>query len=236
MSAWRRLLPVAVLAVAAALFFALGLHRYLTFEALRDNRALLLDWVAEYGAAAGLGYAAIYAAAAALSLPGAAFMTLAGGFMFGAVAGTIYTVAGATAGAAAIFLIARTALGDSLRARAGPWMAKLEEGFRGDALSYLLVLRLVPLFPFWLVNLAPALLGVRTGVFVLATAVGIIPGTFVYCLAGAGLGGVFDSGEAFSLAGVLTPEMIAGLAGLALLSLVPVAYKRIKARRAAPGG
>lgn len=232
---WRRLAPVAVLAALAGLVFVLGLDDRLTFESLRENRALLLDWVAEYGVAAAAAYVAIYAAVVALSLPGAVFMTLAGGFLFGAAAGTACTVAAATLGATAIFLVARTAVGDSLRARAGPWMARLEAGFRGNALSYLLVLRLIPLFPFWLVNLVPAMLGVPLRVFVLGTAVGIVPGTFVFSLAGAGLGGVFDSGEEFSVGAVLTTETLAALAGLALLALAPVLYKRAKARRADSG-
>ena len=228
---WKRLAPVAVLAALATAIFAFGLDDYLTFEALREHRAALRGWVEEYGAAAALVYVLIYAAVVAMSLPGAVFMTLAGGFLFGATLGTVYTVAAATLGATAIFLIARTALGDSLRARAGPWMARLEAGFRGNALSYLLVLRLIPVFPFWLVNLVPAALGVPLGVFVAATAVGIVPGTFVFCLAGAGLGGVFDSGETFSASAVLTPEIVAALLGLAALSLAPALYKRAKARR-----
>ena len=228
---WRRLAPVAVLAGLAAAVFGFGLDDYLTFETLRENRAALRGWVADHGAAAALAYVAIYAAATALSLPGAVFMTLAGGFLFGAALGAAYAVAAATLGATAIFLIARTALGDSLRSRAGPWMARLEEGFRGDALSYLLALRLIPLFPFWLVNLAPAVLGVPLRVFVAATAVGIVPGAFVFALAGAGLGGVFDSGESFSVGAVLTPEILAALAGLAALALAPALYKRAKARR-----
>lgn len=228
---WKRLAPVAVLAALAVAVFAFGFDDYLTFEALREHRAALRGWVAEYGAVAALVYVLIYAAAVAMSLPGAVFMTLAGGFLFGAALGTAYTVVAATLGATAVFLVARTALGDSLRARAGPWMTRLEAGFRGNALSYLLVLRLIPVFPFWLVNLVPAALGVPLGVFVAATAVGIVPGTFVFCLAGAGLGGVFDSGETFSASAVLTPEIVAALLGLAALSLAPTLYKRAKARR-----
>jgi len=228
---WKRLAPVAVLAALAVAVFAFGFDDYLTFEALREHRAALRGWVAEYGAVAALVYVLIYAAAVAMSLPGAVFMTLAGGFLFGAALGTACTVVAATLGATAVFLVARTALGDSLRARAGPWMTRLEAGFRGNALSYLLVLRLIPVFPFWLVNLVPAALGVPLGVFVAATAVGIVPGTFVFCLAGAGLGGVFDSGETFSASAVLTPEIVAALLGLAALSLAPTLYKRAKARR-----
>ena len=230
---WRRLLPLAVLAAIIATVFALGIDDYLSFEALRDNRALLLGQVAQYGILAGLAYIALYSAVVALSLPGATFMSLAGGFLFGVAAATVYTVIGATLGATVIFLVARTAVGDALYRRAGPALRRMEDGFRENALSYLLVLRLVPLFPFWLVNLVPALLGVRLGIYVLGTFVGIIPGTFVYCLAGQGLGSVFESGEAFTLSGILTPTMIAALAGLAGLALLPVAYKRLRGRNAA---
>jgi uncharacterized membrane protein YdjX (TVP38/TMEM64 family) len=119
----------------------------------------------------------------------------------------------------------------ALRARAGGLVHKLEAGFRENALSYLLVLRLVPLFPFWLVNLAAAVLGVPPATYVLGTFVGIIPGSYVYASIGAGLGSVFDQGGEPSLKGALTPQVLVALAGLAALSLVPVAYKRLKARR-----
>ncbi len=227
-SALRRWLPLVILAAAIGVVFALGLHSYLNFETLRDNRALLLDWVGRYGVLAGLVYILIYAAVVAMSLPGAVFMTLAGGFMFGAVAATAYTVIGATAGATLLFVIAKTTLGESLRQRAGRAVRKMEQGFKRNAFNYLLVLRLVPIFPFWLVNLVPALLGVPLATFVIATLIGIIPGTFVFCLAGAGLGSVFDSGESFSLRSVLTPELIAALIGLALLALLPVVYRHFR--------
>ncbi len=229
---WPRLAPVAAVAAAIAAVFALGLDDYLSFETLRDNRQALLAWVDRLGPLAGVVYMVLYATVVALSVPGAVFMTLAGGFLFGAVLTTVYTVIGATAGATAIFLIATTALGDSLRRRAGPGLKKMEAGFQQNALSYLLVLRLVPLFPFWLVNLVPALLGVRLSVFVIATFFGFIPGTFVFSLAGAGLGSVFDSGADFSLAAVLTPHVIGALIGLAALALVPVGHKWVKRRRA----
>jgi uncharacterized membrane protein YdjX (TVP38/TMEM64 family) len=225
---WRRLLPAALLLATLALALALGADDYLSFEALRDNRALLLDHVARLGILAGLVYIAIYTVVVALSLPGATFLTLSGGFLFGAVEGAFYSVIGATFGATIIFLIARTAVGDALTKRAGPALQRMEQGFRDNALSYLLVLRLIPLFPFWLVNLVPAMLGVPLRIYVLGTFFGIMPGSFVYSLAGAGLGSVFESGEAFTLAGILTPTMIAALVGLAALSMLPVLYKRLR--------
>ncbi len=230
---WVRLAPVAVLVAVLAAVFAFGLDEHLSFETLRDNRQDLLDWVERLGLAAGLAYMALYALAVALSLPGAVFMSLAGGFLFGTVLATVYTVIAATIGATAIFLIATTAIGDSLRRRAGPALKRMEDGFRRNAFSYLLVLRLVPIFPFWLVNLVPALLGVRLRTYICATLIGIIPGTAIICLTGAGLGSVFDSDEAFSLRGVFTPELIGALFGLAALALIPVIYRWRRTRRAA---
>jgi uncharacterized membrane protein YdjX (TVP38/TMEM64 family) len=232
---WRRLLPVAVLAAAIALVLATGLHRYLSFDALRDNRQALQAFVAAHYPLAALAYVAVYAAAVALSIPGAIILTVTGGFLFGSLWGTALVVVGATTGATLLYFIARTALGDSLRARAGGLITKLEAGFRENALSYLLVLRLVPLFPFWLVNLAAAVLGVPLATNVLGTAIGVIPGSYVFATVGAGLGSVFDQGGEPSLAGVLTPQVLTALVGLAMLSLVPVAYKRLKGKRVAPG-
>ena len=227
---YKRLIPVAVLVVGLVLFFALDLGRFLSFEALRQNRATLLDWVDTYGIVAALIYMLIYAVAIAFSLPGGAVLTITGGFLFGSLWGTLCVVIAATAGATALFLIAKTSFGDALRAKAGPALQKMQEGFQEGALSYLLVLRLVPIFPFFLVNLVPAFLGVTLRVYVLGTFVGIIPGTFVFATVGAGLGSVFDQGGSFSAAGILTPQIITALVGLAVLALIPVVYKKIKGR------
>lgn len=232
--AWlRRLLPLAAVLLALAAVFGFDLHHYLNIEALRAHRAVLNGFVAEHAAAAALIFMATYALATALSLPGGLVLTVAGGFLFGVVAGTLYVVVAATLGATAIFLVARSALGDVFRARAGPFVQRMKTGFHAHAFSYLLVLRLVPLFPFFVVNLVPAFLGVPLRTYVVGTFLGIIPGTLVFILAGAGLGSVFDRGGAFSLESVLTPEIIAGLIGLSILALLPVAYKRLKARRSA---
>lgn len=230
----KRLVPLAVIAAAIGLAVAFDLHTYFSFDALRDNRELLMRLVAEHALLTALGFIAIYAVATALSLPGGAILTLAGGFMFGTVVGTAYVVVAATLGATAIFLAAKTALGDSLRQRAGGWLTKMEAGFQENAFNYLLVLRLVPLFPFFVVNLVPAFLGVNARTYIAATFIGIIPGSFVFASVGAGLGSVFDTAEGFSPAAALTPEVIVALVGLSVLSLVPVVYKKIKARRATP--
>ena len=228
---FRRLLPLLVLVAGLLAFFAFDLDRYVSFDALRMHRGELLAFVAEHRLWAGLAFMAIYVAAVALSLPGGTVLSLIGGFLFGAVASTGLVVVSATLGATILFVIAKSALGDPLRAKAGPWMGRLAEGFQKNELSYLLFLRLVPLFPFFVVNLVPAFLGVRLRDYVLATFVGIIPGTFVYNLAGAGLGSILDSGEDFTVSSVLTSEVKLALFGLAVLALVPVVYKQVKARQ-----
>ena len=132
-------------------------------------------FVTEHRVLAVLAYIALYIAAVALSVPGAVFLTVTGGFLFGLAVGASAAVIGATIGATLIFLVARTALGEPLLRRAGPRAAQARQGFRADAFSYLLFLRLVPVFPFCLVNLVPAFAGVRLAPFVAATALGIIP-------------------------------------------------------------
>jgi uncharacterized membrane protein YdjX (TVP38/TMEM64 family) len=229
-SALRRLAPLAILLAAIGAFFALGLHDYLSFEALRQHREQLLVLVGQHPFLAPLAFTAVYAAVVALSVPGGAILTIAGGFLLGIVPATLCVLVGATVGATIVFLIARTALGDALRAKAGPRIRRMEEGFRQDALSYLLVLRLIPIFPFWLVNIVPAFLGVPVRTYVLGTFVGIIPGSFVYASVGNGLGAVFDAGGTPDLGVIFEPAILLPIVGLAVLALLPVAYRKLKAR------
>lgn len=225
----KRIVPLIVLLLLIGAAVASGLDRYLTLDALRDNRAALLDAVMRYGLWAAIGFVLAYAAVVALSLPGATIMTLAGGFLFGVPLGASLTVIGATLGATALFIIARSAVGDALRQRAGPFLGRMAEGFGRNAFNYLLFLRLVPAFPFWAVNLAPALLGMRLVPYIIATAIGIIPGTVVFSAFGASLGQVFDAGGDVHLKDVLSPTLIAALAGLGVLALLPVFLKRGRA-------
>jgi uncharacterized membrane protein YdjX (TVP38/TMEM64 family) len=227
----KRALPLVVLVAGLGAFFVLDLDVYFSLEALKQNRESLQMFVAENGFLAILAFAGLYAVVVAFSLPGGAIMTLAGGFLFGTIVGGMTVVVGATIGATALFLIARTALGDVLRAKAGPFLTKMEDGFRENAMSYLLVLRLVPLFPFWLVNLVPAFLGVPTGTYVIGTFFGIIPGTFVFASVGNGLGALLDAGQDPNLGIIFQPNVLGPLIALALLSLVPVAYKKYQARK-----
>lgn len=221
-----RLTPILVLIAGLGAFFWFDLDAYLSLEVLRENRAGLGVWVAENAVLAAVVYILIYTVLVALSVPGALVATLTGGLLFGTVFGGLYTVIGATAGATIIFFAAKTALGDMLRAKASGAILKMEEGFRENAFSYMMVLRLVPAFPFFLVNLAPAFLGVKLRTYVMATFLGIIPGTFVFASVGNGLGALFEKGQDPDLGIIFAPEILLPIIGLALLSLLPVAYKR----------
>lgn len=228
-SPWR-LLPLVVIAAGFAAFFVCGGDQYLSFDALSENRRALMEWRSGNEVVAAAAFMLLYALVTAFSVPGAVWMTIGGGFLFGAIFATVYVVIGATIGATLIFLAARYALGDYLRSKAGPAVRKMEAGFRDNALSYLLFLRLIPVFPFWLVNLVPAFLGVPVWTYVAATLVGIIPGAFVYASVGNGIGAVIDAGGRPDLSIIFDPEILIPIAGLAVLALLPVLYKWIKGK------
>ena len=244
--ALRRLVPLVVVVAASVGVIAMGWHRQLSFETLARHHEALEDFIAMHEASAVAAYVALYIAAAALSVPVGFYLTVIGGILFGAVLGGAAAMVGATIGAICIFLIAKSALGEHLLRRAGPLAEKLATGFRADAFSYLLFLRLVPIFPFWLINLAAALLGVPLATFAAATALGIIPATFVFAFVGAGLDSVIvaqqvayrsclaagrpDCRLEFHMHAALTPELLAALAALGVLALVPVGVDRLRAR------
>lgn len=228
---WRRFVPIALLVAGLAAFFGFGLDAFVSLSALRDHHAALEAFVAAHALTASAAFMAVYALAVAVSIPGAALFTIAGGLLFGFVWGTGLVVIGATLGAVGIFLAARTAFRDILRRKAGPAVQKLEAGFRENAFSYLLTLRLIPLFPFWLVNLVPAFFGVSLGTYSLATILGILPGTLVYVGVGNGLGMTLEAGPEPDLGIIFDPGILLPLLGLGLLSLVPVAYKAVKRRK-----
>ncbi len=206
-----------------------GGYRYLTFSALAQHRDWLCGLVQQWGIVAGFIYILVYAALVALSVPGAAILTIASGFLFGTWIGGLFAVIGATLGATAIFLAVRAGLG-GLAQRAGRLVGKLEAGFRHDAFNYLLVLRLIPIFPFWLVNLVPALVGVGLPTYMLATFLGILPGTFVYASLGNGLGDLVEEPD---LSIIFKPSLLVPIVGLALLALLPVGYKHWRSKKPA---
>ncbi|MGB8511665.1 MAG: VTT domain-containing protein [Pseudolabrys sp.] len=246
----RRILPlVAIVVLAGAAYIAGG--GGVSLESLVRHRAAIDDFVVSHQMLAIFVYVGVYITVVAVSLPGAALLTITGGFLFGIAVGASAAVISATVGATLIFLVARTALGEPLLRRAGPRATQLARGFREDAFSYLLFLRLVPAFPFFLVNLVPAFAGVRLGLFVVATAIGIIPGAIVFALAGAGLDSIIaaqknsydqciaakgaDCRLVFEPADVLTPQLIAALVALGLLALMPVAVKFWRTRSRTAG-
>jgi uncharacterized membrane protein YdjX (TVP38/TMEM64 family) len=229
-TSWRRLIPLGLLLSGFALFFVLGLHRYVSLEAVAGHRQELQAWVDAHAVLAPLACIAGYAAAVALFLPGGVVLSITSGFLLGTVHGAICAIIGATLGAMIVFFAARTAFGDILRRRAGPALRRMEDGFVRDAFSYLLVLRLLPIFPFFLVNAVPALLGVRAQVFVAATLLGLTPGAFVFAGVGNGVGDLFDAGRVPDLEFWLTPSILLPLLGLAVLALIPVVYRRVKER------
>lgn len=228
-----RIVLVVLLILVLGAFFAFDLSMYVSYESLQSNREILLEFVERNGFWALLLFGVLYAVVIAFSLPGGAVMTITGGFLFGWLGGGLTVIVGATIGATALFLIARTAIGGFLEAKAGPFVRKMEDGFRQNALSYLLAMRLIPIFPFWLVNLVPAFLGVSTTTYVVATFFGIIPGTFVYALVGNGLGSLIDAGATSDsvLKTIFQPQFLAPLVGLAVLAVLPVLYKKYQGRR-----
>lgn len=233
----KRLWPLLVLVAGAVLVLAMGWERYLSLSELTRQRDLLHGLVAEHTALMVIAYMLLYGVTVALSLPTGAVLTLAGGFLFGWFWGGIVATVAATFGAIAVFLIAKSALGETLAAKAGPRFDRLRKGFRENAFNYLLALRLIPVVPFWLVNLAPGALGVPLGTYSLATVIGILPGTFAYSLAGAGLDQAIAAQGKGAAAGLsasafLTPQLIIGLIGLGLLALLPVVVKHF--RKTAP--
>lgn len=228
----RRMLPLLGLVGLLAFAWALGWHEALSWDGLAARRAALAEVVAARPVAAALGYVALYAAAVAVSIPGAVVITASGGLLFGTLPGAGLAVAGATLGAVGLYLAARTALGPFLARKAGGWLERLRPGLERDGFHVLLALRLIPLVPFALLNLVCALVGMRLGPFVAATFLGIIPGAVVFASIGAGLGHVLEAGHTPDLSVVVSWPVLGPLLGLAALALLPPAWKWWRARRA----
>ncbi len=207
-------------------------YEYLSFSALQAHHQQLQQWISQHYVLTVFLYMLIYIIAVAVSVPGATILTLVGGFLFGIIPGTIYVVISATIGACLIFLAVKTAFARWLEEKAKGWVSRMEKGFQENAFSYTLFLRFVPLFPFWVINIVPALLDVRLRTFFFATILGIIPGSFVYVLVGNGLGSILNTGEEPNLGIIFQPEVLLPLLALALLALVPILYKKFKRSKA----
>ncbi len=218
----------AVIAVGIGAFFYFDLGQYLSLDALKQNRDRLLAFTESNYAASVAIFILTYIAVTGLSLPGAVILTLAGGFVFGGVFGTLFVNLGATTGATLAFLAARYLLRDWVEEKFGTWVEPVQQGFAKNAFSYLLTLRLIPLFPFFAVNLVSGLTRVSVGTYVAATAIGIIPGSFVYAYAGRQLGTINSLKEIASL------NVIGAFVLLGLLALMPMLYKRFSAKPPKP--
>ena len=244
-----RYIPLILVLLATAVVYVTGWHRALSLETLVGNRAAIDAYIHSHGMVAVLAYVGLYAAVTAGALPAGAVLAVAGGFLFGTLTGGLGAAIGSTLGATILYALARSAFGERIMHGTGSWLAVFAAGFRTDAFYYILFLRLVP-SPSWATSMASGSLGVRPGVFVAATALGRLPGSFVFALFGAGFGSVIATQEAafvacraaggedcrvaFNPADVLTPTLLAGFIGLALLALVPVLARRFLMRRAVP--
>ena len=224
----KRLIPIILIIAVAIGAYAYGLFDFLSLDALKENRAWLNEAVTNNYVLTVSIFILIYIAVTAFFIPGALWLSITSGFLFGPWFGTLFSVLGATIGACVLFFAVKTAFGSALRDRAGPWIKKFADGFSKDAFSYMITLRLVPLFPFALVNLVPSLLGVKFRTFAIATFIGIIPGGFVFNLIGNSIGATLDKGGEPNLSLFWSPQVLAPIFGLAALSLVPVLYKRIR--------
>ena len=221
-----KIVIVALIACAIVLFFLLDVGRVLSLETLKANRDHLLAFTEANYTTAVVLFILLYVAVAGLSLPGATILTLAGGFLSNAVLAALYANIGATTGATLAFLAARYVLRDWVEEKFGRWLDPLQQGFAKNGFSYLLTLRLIPLFPFFVVNLVSGLTRVHVGTYIAATALGIIPGSFVYAYAGRQLGTIN------SLREIASPQVLGAFVLLGAFALAPILYKKISARLA----
>ncbi|PCI57268.1 MAG: hypothetical protein COB36_03100 [Alphaproteobacteria bacterium] len=221
----KRWLPLVVITLLMVIAYASGLHEKLSLHALQENKDTMLNMVAERPILTAVGFMAVYIIFVALSLPAATLLTLMGGFLFGTWLGTLYVVTAATIGATIIFLIAKTSLGVTLREKAGGMYKRIEDNMKDNATGYLLFMRLIPVFPFFLVNIVPALFNVKPRIFILTTFFGIIPGSFVYVNLGQQLADIESLNDLISIQTLLAFSL------LGLFALIPTLYKQLKNRK-----
>ena len=230
MRALRHAVPLVLLILAGVVVWRSGLAGQLSWTALARHQAALRVLVAAHPVAAPAAFVGVYALLVAFSVPEAALVTVTGGLLFGPLLGGALAVLGSTLGAVVLFLVARTALADVVALRARGLIARIRPGLERDGFSYLLALRLLPVVPFWLVNLGAALCGMRLFPYAAATLLGIVPATFVFAWIGAGVGDVLAAGGRPDLHVIFSPAVLGPLAALAALSLAPVAWRHLRRR------
>ncbi len=221
-------LPILViLGVAVVGFFTL--RSYASFDVLADHREALMAYRDAHFMMATLAFIGTYVGITAFSLPGAAVISVTGGFLFGLFPGVLYNVVSATIGAIVIFLAARSGFGESLSRKmseSGGAAARLQSALRKNEWSMLFIMRLVPIVPFFVANLVPAFTGTRLSRFAISTFIGIIPGALVFTSIGSGVGEVFARGERPDLSVLWQPHIIGPILGLAALSALPIFFKK----------
>jgi uncharacterized membrane protein YdjX (TVP38/TMEM64 family) len=222
---------LALLAGGLVGMVALGLDGQFGLEAVRRHHAVLASFVSGKPLLASLLFMGIYAFGVAISVPGVQILAVLGGWLFGWLHGTIYVAVAATIAASAVFLLARTALAQSIRDRAGPAVQRFAKGFRDNAPSYVFVLHLLPVLPYAIVNTLPAACGVRLRTFVFGAFLGVLPSALLLAQFGSGLGEVLAQGSSIRLSSFLTPKIMMALAGLGSLALLPILYRAWRARR-----
>ena len=230
----KRFLPLLVIVGGLGFAYLMGWQRFFTLDFLAESRDSLTAFVMANYWLSTIGFTLLYAVAVAFSFPAASILTIFAGFLFGWLTGSIMVALGATAGATAIFLVAKSAFGDALRSKVGGRVKSLAEGFEKDAFSYLLVLRIAPVFPFFIMNIAPALFNVSLRHYVIATFLGILPGVLAYTYLGQGIGSVLDAAEAAgtspSVGDLVTPEITIAFVALAVVAAIPVVIKKLRGR------
>ena len=222
----KKLLPIFIIIIVATFIITSGLYKYFNFNELRKNYNFLQNYVQKNYILALSVYSIIYIFIVALSIPIATFMTVTSGVLFGQISGTICTVISATIGATMLFLSVRMASEEILTKRAGSWLDKMQKGFQENSFTYLLTLRIIPLFPFVAINLVSAVLQITIKTFFFATLIGIIPGTFVYVSLGEAIKEVIMQ-EDVSASIIMNHKILIALTGLGILILLPVIYRKI---------
>lgn len=232
----QKFIPLGLLAAGLVFGYAMGWHNFLSLEYLASSREFLTGYVTDHYWYSLAAFFLAYVVAVAFSFPAASILTIFGGFLFGWLVGGVTVAFAATAGASLLFLAARSAFGDFLKERVGGFASRLADGFREDAFNYLLVLRLAPFFPFFVINIAPALFGVKLRTYVAATFLGILPGCFAYAWLGQGVESVLiaaaDAGGSLSVKDLVTPQITIAFVALAVVAVIPVIIKKVRGRAA----
>lgn len=226
----KRFIPITIIVILLIVAYFSGLISYVSYEQLQLHHREVKQFALAHPVLSPIAYMLFYITISALSIPGAVYVTLLGGFIFPQPFCTIYVVLSATTGAVIVYTAAHYAFRDLLCKAINPHLETMEQNFRENAASYMLFLRLVPIFPFWLVNLAPACVGMPIFTFIWTTFIGIMPATFVVTQAGSGLGYILETGDKLSIKDVLNFNVLIVLFGLGILALLPIAIKKIIAR------